>query len=66
MKYINITRNEFDYFHSAIEEKASLSEGADCDDYVEDARKSALALNRVIDRNNLKSGLKINRKVGVK
>ncbi|GGB53613.1 hypothetical protein GCM10011607_12730 [Shewanella inventionis] len=61
-KYIKITEKEFALLHSAVEEKVSLSEGADCNDYIAETKKTVAAMNRIIDRNGLKQGFKIDRK----
>ena len=58
-KYIQITRLEFHLLHSAAEEKQSLSEGADCEGYMEETKRTNAAVNRIIDRNSLNQGLKI-------
>ncbi|MBO1897760.1 hypothetical protein HNW13_018640 [Shewanella sp. BF02_Schw] len=60
-KYINITEKEFQFLHGAVEEKVSLCEGADCDDYIAETKKTVEAINRIIDRNGLNHGLKIDR-----
>jgi hypothetical protein len=60
--YIKITEKEFVLLHGAAEEKVSLAEGADCDDYIAETKKTVAAVNRIIARNGLYQGFKIDRK----
>jgi hypothetical protein len=48
--------------HSAAEEKVSLSEGADYDDCMAETKKTIASVNRIIDRNGLPRGFKIDSK----
>mgnify|MGYP001151990935 CR=1 FL=1 len=58
-KNIVITLNDFMLFHDAVNEKKSLAEGADSEDYVSGTKKLIQAHNRIVERNNLNPKFKI-------